>query len=213
MAVGLLFLPGAAAHAQQSVRAPDPATFSPDVRAAVAELTDIVARRDLAAFKQHLLPTATISFGGDYGPEGLDTVWEPQRSDTRLWIELEEILRLGGVQEVDNDGTREWCAPLASCMEFGLPEDVTGYDYLVVTATDVAVRAQPDASAPVLERTGRGPTALVLADGDTDAWRAVRVQGRVGYVRADLARSPVDYRIRLRIDPQDWHVALFVGGD
>jgi len=195
------------------VTPPDPATFSPQVRAAVAELHDIVARRDLAAFKRHLLAETTISFGGDYGPQGLDTMWAPQRSDTRLWTALGEILRLGGMQEASQEGAPQWCAPWAACMDFDLPGDLTGYDVVVVSGTHVAVRAQPDAGAPLLGRTG--PAVLVLADaqdGD-EPWAVVRWHGGVGYVRKDLARSPVDLRITLQIDPDDWHIRYFVAGD
>jgi len=83
----------------------------------------------------------------------------------------------------------------------------------VVTAAHAAVRAGPDAGAPVLGRTGRDPTALVIANTDQGDWQAVRWNGRVGYVRADLTRSPVSYRIQLRVEPKAWKILWFVGGD
>jgi hypothetical protein len=181
------------------------------VRAAVDELGAIVARRDLAAFKRRLRPDTTISFGGDVGPEGLDMVWEPQRADTTLWVELDEILRLGGVQQAGEEGVPHWCAPWPACVDVNITPELSAYDHVVVTGTGVAVRAAPDAGAPLLARVGH--VSLPLAEAGQGTWWAVRWQGGTGYVRSDLARSPIDLRITLQVDGEDWRILYFVAGD
>ena len=209
---GLLLWAGmAVARAQTPVTPPDPAALSPQVRAAVNDLAGIVARHDVAAFKRHLQPDTTISFGGDYGPVGLDMVWEPQRADTQLWRELEQILRLGGVQLAGDDGMPRWCAPWPACVEVNIAPDMTAYDHVVVTGTGVAVRAAPDTTSALLGRVGHA--SLPLAPGDQGAWWAVRWHGGTGYVRSDLARSPVDLRITLQAGADDWRILYFVAGD
>ena len=215
----LLLAAGHLAWAQETVTPPaaahDPSRLDVAVRHAVAELTDIVARRDLDGFRQHLRADAKITFGGDVGPQGLDLVWEPTRSDTKLWRALQEILALGGVQETDEYGTPQWCAPWPACVDVTADPALTGYDVVVVTGTGVAVRARPAADAPVLGRASH--RTLVLADDNfaqgAQDWWAVQWQGRTGYVRGDLARSPVDQRIALRVDARGWSVVYFVAGD
>jgi hypothetical protein len=185
--------------------------MTPAVRAAVEDLARIVARRDLAAFKRHLTPGTPISFGGDHGPEGLDTVWEPTRPDTQLWTELDEILRMGGVEQSGDDGARQFCAPWPACIDIDPEPGMSGYDPVVVTGTDVAVRARPAPEAPVLGRVSHA--VLVLADAAQGPWWAVRWQGGIGHVRSDLARSPVDLRIALKVAQERWEVLYFVAGD
>ena len=181
------------------------------MQAAVAELADIVARHDLAALKRHLQDDAKISFGGDAGPAGLNTVWEPARADTQLWSELREILALGGSQS-RHEAAWEWCAPYPACADAPIASDLTGYDYVVVTGTAVAVRSAPSTGAPLLGRANHD--VLELADADEAEWWQVKWRGTTGYVRRDLARSPIDYRITLRIPQQgDWSIQYFVGGD
>ena len=176
----------------------------------MAELTDIVARRDLAALKRHLPPDAKISFGGDAGPDGLDTAWEPTRPDTKLWGTLREILALGGVQ-ARYDGALEWCAPYPSCQDAPADSGLTGYDYVIVTGTAVAVRSAPSTNAMLLGRVSH--EILELAEGDEADWWQVKWQGATGYVRRDLARSPIDYRLTMRIAQGNWFIPYFLGGD
>jgi hypothetical protein len=214
---GLLLLAAGQATLAQGRVAPPPAAQDPSqldaaVRDAVDALTRIVARRDLDGFKRHLRADTRISFGGDAGPEGLDLVWEPTRPDTKLWQALETILALGGVQQSDETGAPTWCAPWPSCIDVTPDPALTAYDVVVVTGTDVAVRAAPSTSAAVLGRASH--EALVLAPGQQpEHWWAVQWRGGVGYVRGDLARSPVDQRITLRVDAQGWTVLYFVAGD
>lgn len=198
------------AHAGARVLPPDPAQLDPQVRAAVAELTGIVARRDLAALKRHLPADAKISFGGDTGPEGLDIVWEPTRPDTKLWDTLRDILALGGLQ-AKHDDAWEWCAPYPSCHDAPVDSRLTGYDYVIVTGTAVAVRSAPSTSAALLGRVSH--EVLELAAGDQADWWQVKWHGGTGHVRHDLARSPVDYRLTLRIAQGDWFIPYFLGGD
>lgn len=177
----------------------------------MTELADIVARRDLAALKRHLQDDAKISFGGDAGPSGLDMVWEPTRPDTQLWRTLREILALGGTQS-KRETAWEWCAPYPACADVVVAPGLTGYDYVVVTGSAVAVRNAPSADAALLGRVSHD--VLELADTNEAEWWQVKWHGTTGYVQRDLARSPIDYRITLSITRQGgWSILYFVGGD
>ena len=180
------------------------------MRAAVTELADIVARRDITALKRHLPADAKISFGGDMGPAGLDMAWEPARPDTQLWNTLREILALGGLQSKD-EAAWEWCAPYPACADGAIAPGLTGYDYVVVTGTAVAVRSAPSTDAALLGRVSHD--VLELADANEAGWWQVKWHGATGYVRHDLARSPIDYRITLRVSQDGWSILYFVGGD
>lgn len=198
-----------AAVAPATMPPPDPAHLHPEVRRMVSELALIVAARDLRALEQHLAADAVISFGGDYGAEGLRTVWEPERTETTLWHELGEILRLGGVEAID-DGVREWRAPYPSFIDIDDP-DSDPHGYVVVTGERVALRAAPDPDADVVARVDHA----VLAAGceGTEAWTCIDWNGRMAYVRSDLARFPVGQRITVRVSGSGWTITSFVAGD
>ena len=211
LAVLTLALAGAIAgvRAAEIVRPPDPGQFDTGTRKAVAELRRIVEMRDLPSFEQHLAADATISFGGDHGPAGLDNVWSPQNADTRLWSELAAILAIGGVEARDA-AKLEWRAPYPSFVEIS-DQSLSGYDYVVVLGSRVALRATPDTSAQILARVDHAVLRTRCAD--TSRWTCVDWNGEPAYVRSDLVRSPVGQRIIIAIDGDRWTITSFVGGD
>ncbi len=209
IAACLAFCAGIAQAATAALPPPDPARLPPDVRRAVAELEDIVSRRDLAALERHIAPDAKMSFGGaEPGAAGLREVWEPQRPDTALWSTLAEILRLGGVEEA-NGGERSWSAPYPSFAGEDLYEDP--FSAFIVTGTGVALRAGPSAGAPVRARVDY---AVLNSDCEgIEDWICIRWEGAPAYVHASLARSPIDHRLSMNVTGADWSILFFVAGD
>ena len=205
-----LWLCGSMAQAANpTLPPPDPAQLSPQVRRAVDELRNIVARHDLAALERHVSADANMSFGGAApGAAGLREVWEPQRPDTPLWHELAEILRLGGV-ETSVNGEIAWSAPYPSFAGENIYQDP--YGAFIVTGTQVALRKSPDIGAPVVARVDY---AVLESDcSGTEDWICVRWNDAPAFVRSSLVRSPVDQRLSMRVTADHWSITFFVAGD
>ena len=198
---------------------PDPAALSPAARRMVAELTRIVADRDLAALERHTGSAARKS--GDSEGRLLREVWRTAAPDTPLWEELEDMLRLGGVEQVDAAaGERIWCAPYTTCLPYGpaeRPYDASEpFETVVVTGTRVALRAAPRADAPLLARVDH---AVLRTARNTEydcwegAWRCVTWRGRPAYVSATWVRAVAgpDLQIRL-LHNGDWRIEGYGGG-
>jgi hypothetical protein len=209
-----LLLVGPVAHAADSPWTPQLrppiAKLSAPAQRVMDDLTGIVARRDINALKKHIARDTTFSFGGDAGLDGFGTVWSPQeRSD--LWRELERVLALAAVEQ-SAERVREICAPYVYCR---YPDDQEVFETAAVTGARVAVRSAPRADARLIGRVDYAilPIATDRA-ADELGWQAVDYRGSRGYVRHELIRSPVDYRLSLRFDAKGrWTLMYFVAGD
>lgn len=204
LVAALALLPARAEIA--TVPPPDPAAISPQVRRAVAGFERIVAARDLAALEAHIADEAKMSFGGGT----LREVWQTERDGgAALWRELAEILRLGGVETRIDDGGVEWSAPYPAFSGEGTYDDP--FQALIVTGSRVALRLSPSPRARIVARVDH---AVLVADCDgTDTWACVRWEGRPVYVHDSLVRSPIDHRLSMKVDGEDWKIAYFVAGD
>lgn len=185
---------------------------------AKAELRDITARRDMQALIARLRPETTLDFGGSEGPEGFRAVWDMDpESRQRLWSTLEDILALPGVARSFDHGS-EYCAPYVFCLE--LPGDVDPFEALVVLGKGVAIRSEPSLRGAVIRRvdqivlTGKGDDAHAanLPEGWT---RIILADGTTGYISSRWVRSPIDFRLALRVDDGSgsWWLGFLVAGD
>lgn len=150
-----------------------------------------------------------MSFGGaSLGAAGLREVWNPEEADTRLWHELDRIMRLGGVQTPGAELV--WSAPYPA---FAGPDDLyeDPFSTVIVTGTRVALRTGPGLQSPVIARVDY---AVLNTDcTGTERWICVDWNGKRAYVHASLVRSPVDYRISMEVAGRAWNIVFFVAGD
>ena len=199
------------------VMRPAPEHLPPPLVRAKAELRGIVAGRDMQALLKRVRAKTTLDFGGSVGPEGFKAVWngDPE-SRQRLWSTLESILALPGVARNFERGS-EYCAPYIFCAE--LPGDTDPYESLVVIGSGVAIRDRPSLSGAVLRRVdhvvltrkGEDPRIEPIPD-----WTRVRLaDGTGGYISTRWVRSPIDFRMTLRIDDGSdaWWLGFLIAGD
>jgi hypothetical protein len=184
----------------------DDASKDPSLAATRDSLLDIARRRDSAALRRFIAPTAKVSFGDSKpGTDGHFAYWRQYQSMDRLWTTLADVLQHGGRLQ---GGT--FFAPWTFQ---ALPDSLDAFQFLVVRDSNVIVRAKPDAAD-----AGFGTLSydIVHAGGDRadSLWRSIGLRdGRTGYVEAAHIRSPVDYRIGLRKIGGRWMIDFFVAGD
>jgi hypothetical protein len=83
-----------------------------------------------------------------------------------------------------------------------------------VIGTDVRVRSQPNADAPVIATMSFAILQVARPDVEVNGWTAVRVEGnRTGYVASQFVRSPIDYRAIFRYEGRQWKLVTLVAGD
>jgi hypothetical protein len=134
-------------------------------------------------------------------------VWRPEAVDSTLWTVLGEILRLGGSFEPDGS----FVAPYTFSR---FPDDLDGFESLVVIGTGVALRAAPRPDAPLIARLNYDIVTVATPPDPAAAWVEVRTpDGRSGHVAAALLRSPIDYRAGFARRDGEWRMIYFIAGD
>jgi hypothetical protein len=198
----------------------DEAARHPDFFSFRAGLLAAVARRDAARLLAVVHPMIKNSFGGNDGVDEFRTMWGldgngpaspgdrpgPDGTDG-IWAELGTVLALGGSFSGDDTFT----APYTFS---GWPNDVDGFEHVVLVAANVRVRAAPGVAAPALRSASFEILRLARSKDSTEGWIAVDLgSGRTGYVVAALARSPIDYRAIFSRAAGRWQLVTFVAGD
>jgi hypothetical protein len=189
-----------------TARPVDDAPRHPEFAAFRDSLLGIVERRDTLALFALLTPEVKLSHGGDYGLEGLRTIWEFDQPGTQLWAVLDDVLHHGAVMWSDS-------AFVAPYTNTALPDSLDPFEHLIVRDTNVMVFITPDTSSTPIARLDY---AIVRA-GDfhaEPAWRTVRLtDGRSAYVRDEHIRSPIDHRIYFERIAGRWMITVFLAGD
>lgn len=214
LAIIVLVTAGTAAASDDPVLAPPEGALPPPLQAARADLQRIVSVRDLAGLRAHIREDTTLSFGGDTGPQGFDTLWANDPATTQaLWRELDAILALPGVASREA-GRDLWCAPYVFCLPS--PADIDVFDAQVVLGRDVALHAQPDERSRVLARLDHAVVTRV-DDGAVEATSWIRVRlasGKLGFIAARLLRSPIGYRFSIVDEGKgSWSFQYFLADD
>ena len=190
----------------------------PTLQRAKAELRGIIARRDMQALHARVRAETKLDFGGSEGPEGFKAAWNSdEESRHRLWSTLDQILALPGVARAFDDDGSEYCAPYVFCTN--LPGDLDPFEALVVLGEGVAIRDRPSLSGMVLRRVDH--IVLTRAEDPPGSkpppdWTHVRLaDGTAGYISTRWVRSPIDYRLTLRVEggSETWWLGFLIAGD
>jgi hypothetical protein len=182
----------------EASRRPDFVTFRQQLRSAIA-------RRDVSAVLRVVDPQIKLGFGGDDGVDALKRKLENSESD--VWKELEEVLELGGTfQESDT-----FVAPYVFSR---WPESFDSFEHVAVIGSSVRIRARPALSAPVVATVSYAILKLGPDGYSDEPWIGVRLpDGRLGFVDANFARSPIDYRAAFKFEDGRWRMVFFAAGD
>ncbi len=139
-----------------------------------------------------------ISFGGSIGPSDFIEWWHPEDPNSKLWKELETILRVGG--GFSSDGA--FVAPYVSAAQW--PEKFDEFEYSTITAKNVPCYPTPDLTSKPIRTLSFDFVRTLINDSNFAefkrlqplGWRQIELlDGKVGYVRSKYVRSGVDQRI------------------
>lgn len=197
-----------------------PAPPAPSREAAELEntLRRIARDRNLYDFVALLSDDVLVSFGGEGGKQeflsSLDLGHEIN-GEAVFWKTLDRLLASGGWNEDTAPQIMTWPWFFA-----GWPQDDDGYDAFIA-GPDVALRAGPHETAPVLATLGFGALRFAAPDDDAQVvdwnasgWLPVAAPGYcLGYVRAQDATPLLGTRLVARQTNGGWEIEAMVSGD
>ncbi|MEO6256550.1 MAG: SH3 domain-containing protein [Sphingomicrobium sp.] len=170
-----------------------------------AALERTIARRDAAALLKVVADDIQASLGGDSGKADFIALWGLKRPlSSKVWDELGSALRIGcslrgGV------ATAPWMADQ-------LGGDRDAFETRIALPGAV-LRKRPSERSPAIARLDWHVLTL-SGPWNGGAWVKVTLDdGRGGYVRDALARSPIDYRAWFRKRRGRWQMEGFLAGD
>lgn len=174
------------------------------------DLKATIERQDTAALLAVVDPHIRVSFGDDNGIGAFRRAWLGPDAHGDVWQELGDLLALGGVFRSES----LFVAPYTFAV---FPEDLDGFEHVVVTGTDVPLRAAPLDDAAVVATVSHAIFRLhrnqTLARG-LDGWTAVeRGAAEPAFVESRAVRSPLDYRAFFTRSGGAWRMSLLVAGD
>jgi len=163
-----------------------------------------IARRDAKALLAVVADDVHASLGGHVGKRDFIELWNLDQSrSSRVWMELGTALRLGCAM-------RDGLASVPS-LEQQLGERDPFETRLALPGA--ALHASPGNGSRVIARL-EWHVLTLRGQWDGGPWVRVRLDdGRTGYVREALARSPLDYRAWFRKRGGRWVMEGFLAGD
>ena len=106
-----------------------------------ARLLEVVERQDLDFLLSIAHPNIVLSIEGG-SREWLQSNWRIFNINRQAWQDLRDMLLLGAVRSDSH-----FCAPYVST---NFPHELWGF-YVVITASDVPIREEPNSTAPIID--------------------------------------------------------------
>ncbi len=196
----------------------DEAAKDPSFKAFRDSLIDAVKRKDTQFILSVIAPDIQNDFGGGNGVENFKATWKLARvSESRLWVELDTILSMGGSFRVEEGKKSFWAPYVYSAWpdDFDCGEDAQCF---AVTADHVNVRREPTSTAPIIASLSydivKSRTEDPAKANTPDGWTRIALPGgSTGYVATKFIRSPGDYRAGFAKVKGKWLMTALVAGD
>lgn len=197
----------------------DEAARKPDFLAFRLQLQDTVKKKDVEALLPHIAGNIQLGKTNESGLDAFRKFWKLDESpgDSKLWQELNDVLRLGGAFLEDG----RFLAPYVYAK---WPRDVDRFDYAVVTGSNVYIRAKPIRESPHVAQlsyaivrnypVSRGELVIDTLGGETYPWRKIGLpEGNTAFVWGKFVRSPLEYRAVFEKIDGVWQLSHFVSGE
>lgn len=179
----------------------------------------------IAAVKKHdtryvlsiVDPNIKNGFGGQDGIANFKKQWKIANPKSELWDELLYVLTHGG--SFDKQGKNKTF--IAPYIYSNFPENLDAFEYSVITAKDVNLRATPFLTAPVIAsltydfvKVDFENSIKDKSDNEKYSWVKVEtLNGKKGFVSANFVRSSIDYRAGFEKKRGQWKMIFFLAGD
>lgn len=169
-----------------------------------------IDRRDTQALLAALDPHIRTSFGEGGGIRAFRKQWKPEQRDSRIWTELEQVLKLGGTFQKGGDVPRFWTPYVYSAW----PDRQDAFEAYAVIAENVPLHESNDAASKPIATLAYDIVTRVGQDDAGAPMHHVRTSdGREGFVEARFLRSPIGYRAGLVKRADGWKIEALVAGD
>lgn len=172
-------------------------------------LIDALKRRDRDYLMKIVHPKVKNNFGGDGGRAEFVAQWHPENRKSEVWDVLLTALKLGGTFEGKGDN-KQFCAPYVFTR---LPKNLDPFEYQVIIAKNVPVRAEPSASAQVKQTLSFDVVQVAPPHSEDEEWVKVILKSGEGYVHRSQIRSAVGYRVCFQRVRGKWMLMFLVAGD
>ena len=187
----------------------DEAPRDPSLVAFRSALLAALERRDTKALLAALDPKIRTSFGAGGGIDGFRAQWKPDQPGSRIWTELEQVLKLGGKFQSGGDVPRFWAPYVYSAW----PDRQDAFETYAVIAEDVPLHQSNDMNSPSIATLAYDIVTRIGNETDAPLRHVRTADGREGFVEARFVRSPVGYRAGMVRRGDTWKIDAFVAGD
>jgi hypothetical protein len=205
-----------APFAPQKVLPVDQATQDKSFLEFRRNLQEAIQRRDTKFLLGAVDPEIKLSFAEDYGLKRFREMWQPERPESKIWEQLDDVLRLGGTFGYDQDSSHTFWAPYVFG-RFKSGDALDVFEALVVIGEEVKLRSSPSTEAPVVAMLSHEVVHQVTDEpkaGENVRWaHVITASDRKGYVWRKYLRSPIDYRAAFGKINGRWKLVSFVRGD
>ncbi len=180
------------------------------------QLMNALDHKDHEFLIKHIDKNIKFSFGPENGLKSFIHDWnldkDPKKS--KIWLELKDVLKLGGVIEEDGSFTYPYTFR-------NFPDKFDAFSSYVVTDKNVGLYTSPSFKSKIIKKLNYEIVSYVC---DTKVketennrsyyWSKVEISsGLQGYVLEKFLRSPIDYRVMFKKIDREWKMIFFVAGD
>jgi hypothetical protein len=177
---------------------------------------EAIYNKDLLALDGFLDEAIRVSFGGQSGKPDFYAEWELDQDPDQsgLWIELEKIIRLGGIYDAK---TKIFIAPYVYA---DFPDEFDSFEHFAIIDKEVKAYETEDIGAGIIDELNYNIIKLNTFDStfwqktDYDFIKIETPSGRIGFIQKQFIRSPTGYRLSLKCnDNGEWKMTFLVAGD
>ena len=161
----------------------------------------------------------TLGFGGDDGIANFKKLWKIEQKDSEFWKEFAVVIKNGG--SFIGEGRNKLSSFAAPYLFTAWPEDLDVFEHQAIFGTNVNLREEPNTESKVVSQLSYNIVKIDYdnskqdgEDNDSPSWFKVEtLGGKKGWVKADFARSSIDYRAGFEKKRGVWKMTFFVAGD
>ncbi len=165
---------------------------------------DAVIKKDKVFLLNTVIESVVNTPGVGDSKDDFIGYWEMDNPNSRIWKELNTILRLGAIKGSNNSF---WVPYLVK-----YNESLT-YEDLVIIANDVKLYSKGSKESKVLKILSFDVVkSLCSTEEGVCNWDWMKVKtnsGEIGFVASDLVRSPFQYRIKFMKIDGSWKIVSF----
>lgn len=221
--VCLLVLFNAASAQERYVKPVDEAAQDASFLAFRKKLISAAEKKDSAHILSVIDTKIELSFGGDAGIADFKRIWKITQKNSPFWSEFLAVIKNGGA--FDGKGRNKYGAFAAPYTHSSWPEDIDGFEYMAIFGSNVNLREKPSADAAIVaqlsynivkpndDESVKRKTGKHESDYEYEWIKVETLGGKSGFVKAEFARSPIDYRAGFEKKRGVWKMTYFIAGD